>query len=90
MGPAGLFCALTLTEFGIKPIIIDRGEPIEKRVSDVEKFWRGEVLKENSNVQFGEGGAGTFSDGKLTCRKNDPRGRKVLETFVKYGRRPKY
>ena len=85
MGPAGLFCALTLTEFGIKPIIIDRGEPIEKRVSDVEKFWRGEVLKENSNVQFGEGGAGTFSDGKLTCRKNDPRGRKVLETFVKYG-----
>lgn len=85
MGPAGLFCALTLAEFGIKPIIIDRGRPVEKRVEDVENFWAGKPLDEESNVQFGEGGAGTFSDGKLTCRKNDPRSRKVLETFVRFG-----
>lgn len=85
MGPAGLFCAETLSNFGIKPIIIDRGNSVEERIKDVEIFWNGGELNEESNVQFGEGGAGTFSDGKLTCRKNDPRSRFVLETFVKYG-----
>ena len=85
MGPAGMFCALTLIEYGLKPIIVERGQPLEQRIKDVESFWAGGELNESSNVQFGEGGAGTFSDGKLTTRINDPRCRKVLETFVKHG-----
>ena len=86
-GPAGLFCAYLLAENGYNPLIIERGEPIENRVKTVETFWKTGKLKENSNVQFGEGGAGTFSDGKLnTLVKNkEHRMNKVFETFVTCG-----
>ena len=87
MGPAGLFCALTLTEYGIKPVIADRGPQIEHRILDVQNFWDGGKLDEDSNVQFGEGGAGTFSDGKLTTRINDPRCRKDVYKRQGYKRR---
>ena len=84
-GPAGMFAALQLAEQGLRPIVIERGAPIEQRCADVERFWQtGELLPE-SNVQFGEGGAGSFSDGKLTTRIGDPRCRMVLETFVRCG-----
>lgn len=86
-GPAGLFCAYLLAENGYNPIIIERGERVEDRVLTVEKFWEtGEVLQ-NSNVQFGEGGAGTFSDGKLNTLIKDVgfRQKKVFETFVECG-----
>ncbi len=88
MGPCGIFCALTLIEHGIKPVIIDRGSRVEKRVADVEGFFGGGKLDPESNVQYGEGGAGTFSDGKLNTGINDPRSRKVLETYVKFGAAP--
>ncbi len=84
-GPAGIFCAWLLAKCGMKPLIIERGQPIARRVQDVERFWNGKDLNPESNVQFGEGGAGTFSDGKLTTRTNDPRCRKILETFVSFG-----
>lgn len=84
-GPAGLFAALTLCRAGIPPIIIERGEPIEQRVRSVESFWNGGTLNPNSNVQFGEGGAGTFSDGKLNTGIKDPRCRTVLEQFHAFG-----
>ena len=86
-GPAGLFCAYFLAENGYKPIILERGECIEKRTETVDAFWKGGKLNTESNVQFGEGGAGTFSDGKLNTGISDPSGRikKVLETFVKFG-----
>lgn len=86
-GPAGLFCAYMLAEWGYRPIIFERGECVEKRLKSVEAFWSGETLKKDSNVQFGEGGAGTFSDGKLNTLVKDPCGRnkKVLEVFVKHG-----
>lgn len=86
-GPAGLFCAYILAENNYKPLIIERGEEIEKRVDTVNKFWKDGILNTNSNVQFGEGGAGTFSDGKLNTLVKDEfnRGRKVFETFVKCG-----
>lgn len=67
-GPAGIFCALTLVQNGIKPIIIEQGKEIEERQKDVEEFRKTGKLNTQSNVQFGEGGAGTFSDGKLTSR----------------------
>ena len=67
-GPAGIFCALTLVQNGIKPIIIEQGKEIEERQKDVEEFRKTGKLNTRSNVQFGEGGAGTFSDGKLTSR----------------------
>ena len=87
MGPAGLFCAYALTLAGIPPLVIERGRPVEKRTADVAKFWETGVLDVASNVQFGEGGAGTFSDGKLNTLVKDPFGRNrfVLETFVKFG-----
>ncbi|MBP5528822.1 MAG: FAD-dependent oxidoreductase [Lachnospiraceae bacterium] len=87
MGPAGLFAALILSEAGYKPVIIDKGKCVEDRIKDVESFFEGGKLDINSNVQFGEGGAGTFSDGKLNTGIKDPEGRKefVLKTFVKYG-----
>ena len=86
-GPAGLFCGYFLALAGFHPILIDRGESIEKRVKTVEEFWASGKLKENSNVQFGEGGAGTFSDGKLNTMIKDKKhlGASVLELFVKFG-----
>lgn len=87
-GPAGLFCALKLLQNGIRPVIIEQGEPIPERVRSVERFWQGGELNTRSNVQFGEGGAGTFSDGKLTTRIDDPRVEEVLQTFVELGADP--
>ncbi len=87
-GPCGMFCGLTLTRRGLKPLIIERGAPIGQRVLDVEKFWAEGILNPESNVQFGEGGAGTFSDGKLTTGIKDPRIRKVLSDFVRAGADP--
>ncbi len=86
-GPAGLFCAYMLACNGYNPLIIERGSKVEERKKKVEAFWNGEKLDEECNVQFGEGGAGTFSDGKLNTlvKDKDYRGRLVLETFVKYG-----
>lgn len=86
-GPAGLFCTYLLTLHGYNPILIERGEDVDKRRRSVEQFWNTNTLNPNSNVQFGEGGAGTFSDGKLNTRTKDKffRGKFVLETFVKNG-----
>ncbi len=86
-GPAGLFCAYMLSENGYCPILLEQGEDVDKRSETVEKFWKDGVLKKSSNVQFGEGGAGTFSDGKLNTLVKDKYGRnkKVLEIFVENG-----
>lgn len=84
-GPAGLFAAIRLSDHGLRPVLIERGRPVEERVRDVESFWRGGVLNPESNVQFGEGGAGTFSDGKLTTRIRDENIRYVLENLVHFG-----
>lgn len=86
-GPAGLFCAYFLSEYGYRPILIEQGAPVEERQKDVEQFWKTGILNPNSNVQFGEGGAGTFSDGKLNTLVKDPGNRihKVLEIFVEHG-----
>lgn len=86
-GPAGLFCGLELARAGFRPVLLERGKNVEQRSIDVEAFWRGKALEENSNVQFGEGGAGTFSDGKLNTLVKDKYGRNthVLETFVEFG-----
>jgi uncharacterized FAD-dependent dehydrogenase len=84
-GPCGLFCAYELVERGFSPIIVERGEEVDKRTQSVNTFWNKGLLDPESNVQFGEGGAGTFSDGKLTTRINDPRCNKILETFRAFG-----
>ncbi|MET0370255.1 MAG: NAD(P)/FAD-dependent oxidoreductase [Sphingobium sp.] len=86
-GPCGLFAGLILAQMGLKPIILDRGKVVRERTKDTWALWRRAELNPDSNVQFGEGGAGTFSDGKLYCRVKDPRflGRKVLEEFVAAG-----
>lgn len=84
-GPSGMFVALILAEAGYKPIVFERGEEILHRTKTVEEFWQNGNLNTESNVQFGEGGAGTFSDGKLNTQIKDARIRKVLETFVKFG-----
>ncbi len=84
-GPAGLFAALLLARAGAAPIVLERGKPVEERTADVEAFWKTGRLDPSSNVQFGEGGAGTFSDGKLNTGTKDPRIRFVLEEMVKAG-----
>ena len=86
-GPCGLFAGMILAQMGFRPIILDRGKVVRQRTKDTWGLWRRAELDPDSNVQFGEGGAGTFSDGKLYCRVKDPRflGRKVLEEFVKAG-----
>ncbi len=86
-GPAGLFCGLMLAQAGYKPLILERGDDVDTRKEKVERFWREGILDENSNVQFGEGGAGTFSDGKLNTLVKDPgrRNRKVLEILAEHG-----
>ena len=84
-GPAGFFAALTLAENGYKPLLIERGDCVEKRVIATKKYWETGELDLESNTQFGEGGAGTFSDGKLTTRINDPRCDKVMDVFRKTG-----
>lgn len=87
MGPAGLFCGLMLARAGFKPLILERGGPVEERRVKVERFWAGGGLDLKSNVQFGEGGAGTFSDGKLNTLVKDVTGRnrKVMELLVEAG-----
>lgn len=84
-GPAGLFCAIRLIRSGILPIVVERGGSVEERAKQNANFFSGAALDENCNVQFGEGGAGTFSDGKLNTQTKDPRNREVLETFVEFG-----
>lgn len=84
-GPAGMFAGLILAEAGFKPLIIERGEDVDSRVRTVEAFWKKGVLKSESNVQFGEGGAGTFSDGKLTTGIKDIRISKVMDEFIEAG-----
>ncbi len=84
-GPAGMFAGLVLARYGYKPIIIERGADVDTRVKDVSSFWQTAKLNTQSNVQFGEGGAGTFSDGKLTTRINDPLCDFVLNEFVRFG-----
>lgn len=84
-GPAGLFCALRLLAHGITPILIERGGSVEEREKDIKAFIQTQTLNTQSNVQFGEGGAGTFSDGKLQTQTHSPLNREVLETFVRFG-----
>ena len=84
-GPAGLFCALTLIDNGIKPIIVEQGKEVNKREQDVNLFFKEGILNTSSNVQFGEGGAGTFSDGKLTTNLHTPLCKKVIDEFIKFG-----
>jgi len=86
-GPSGLFCALMLAEAGWRPLVLERGDPVEARGTAIASFWSGGGLDPDSNMQFGEGGAGTYSDGKLTTSGNDEAGRnrRVLEEFVAAG-----
>ena len=84
-GPAGMLAALTLAQHGYRPLVLERGRDVDERTRDVAKFWQTGQFDEKSNVQFGEGGAGTFSDGKLTTRVNDPLMRQVLDVFVQAG-----
>ena len=87
MGPAGLFCGYLLAKHGYQPILLERGYDVDTRTRDVEAFWNGGILNPESNVQFGEGGAGTFSDGKLNTLVKDRNGRnkEVLRIFVEFG-----
>ena len=84
-GPAGLFCALRLIQRGITPVVIERGLPVEEREKSINAFFTTRKLNTESNVQFGEGGAGTFSDGKLNTQTHDSLNQRVLETFVSFG-----
>ena len=84
-GPAGLFCALTLIDNGITPIIVEQGKKVDERAKDVDLFLKDGILNISSNVQFGEGGAGTFSDGKLTTNLHTPFCKKVIDEFIKFG-----
>ena len=90
-GPCGYFCALVLAEMGLKPLLLERGKPVKERTADTFGFWRRtQPFNPESNAQFGEGGAGTFSDGKLYSQVRDPKhlGRKVLEELVAAGANP--
>jgi uncharacterized FAD-dependent dehydrogenase len=89
-GPCGIFAALILAHMGFRPIVLERGKKVRERTKDTWGLWRKHVLNPESNVQFGEGGAGTFSDGKLWSQIKDPRflGRKVMDEFVKAGAPP--
>ncbi len=84
-GPSGMFAGLLLSQMGLKPIIFERGEEIHKRLESVKNFWDNRILNPESNIQFGEGGAGTFSDGKLTTRVKDLRSDYILKEFVDNG-----
>ena len=86
-GPCGIFAALILAQMGFKPIVLERGKQVRERTQDTWGLWRKKILNPESNVQFGEGGAGTFSDGKLYSQIKDPKfyGRKVIEEFIKAG-----
>ena len=88
-GPAGTFCALRLLDYGIEPIVLERGPAMGERVKAVTGLWQDAVLDPEANAQFGEGGAGTFSDGKLTTRIGHPATRYVLEAFVRFGANPR-
>lgn len=87
-GPRGFMCALSLAEMGFKPIVLEMGEDIDSRIKSVENFEKNRILSPSSNIQFGEGGAGTFSDGKLTTRISDERCGYVTDTLIKHGAPP--
>ena len=84
-GPAGLFAAIAMVENGLKPVVIERGETIDRRVEKIARFWKNGILDENSNVQFGEGGAGTFSDAKLTARTRNSTSDEIFKLLIKFG-----
>lgn len=88
-GPAGTFCALRLLDYGIRPVLIERGPTMSERVPAVNGLWQDGRLDPEANAQFGEGGAGTFSDGKLTTRIGHPATRYVIDTFVRFGAAPR-
>jgi uncharacterized protein len=88
MGPAGMFAGLRLAEYGLTPTILERGKPVAERLQDIASFWQGGRVDPESNVQFGEGGAGTFSDGKLTTRVRDDNTGYVLGKLVQFGAPP--
>lgn len=88
-GPAGTFCALRLLDYGITPIVLERGPEMGERVQGMNDLWKHGRLRPDANAQFGEGGAGTFSDGKLTTRIGHPATRYVIDAFVRYGAHPR-